>query len=139
MTRSLLVAGVLALTSACVIEVDDDGPRPNLPPTVVAPLAQCWWAGADGYVWAFDAFAQDPDGAWDVTEVWADVYDVRNGDRYIDSYPLQRTAEADRWYSDWYGWSMPLDCRYDGYVVDVVAYDSTGSFDLFTVIPARSP
>lgn len=138
MIRLGILAPLIGLATGCIVNVDGPGQAPNLKPEVVAPLAGCYWSPADNtYVWYFDTYADDPDGAWDVDEVWADVYDLYYGDAFIQSFPLYRTNDPSRWYSDWLGWSTSLDCRYGGYVVDIVAYDAYGAFDLKTVTPIQ--
>jgi hypothetical protein len=136
MTRLIAAAALfVAVGTGCVYTVEDADR--NFAPDIVAPLAGCYWSPADNtYIWWFDTFVDDPNGPFDVQEVWADVYDVPYGDRLVQSFPLQRTADADRWYSDWLGWSTQLDCRYDGYVVDIVAYDRADAWGLKTVSPA---
>lgn len=138
MIRFFALAAPLIAFTGCTITVDGDHGPSNARPEVVAPLAGCYWSPTDnGYVWYFDTYADDPNGPWDVDEVWADVYDLYYGDAFIQSFPLYRTNDPSRWYSDWLGWSTSLDCRYGGYVVDIVAYDGAGAFDLKTVTPVQ--
>lgn len=134
MTRTLAALALCLTAAGCVYTVEQ--PDRNYAPEVIGPLAGCYWSPAhDSYIWWFDSFATDPNGPWDVQEAWADVYDGPT-DRLIESFPLYRMADPERWYSDWLGWSTLLDCRYDGYIVDIVAYDHEGSWDLKSVYPS---
>ena len=68
--------------------------------------------------------------------VWADVYDVFRGDILVESFPLYPTTDAEFWTSEWLGDSVALDPFYNGYVVDVVAYDSLDAIGVMVVDPA---
>jgi hypothetical protein len=144
-----LALPVLALFTAtgCIV-VDDSGdnrpPPPPPPPVVVnyapevgdAEAGVYWDNGYRDDIWYFDAFVQDGDGARDVTEVWADVYDdYGRGDGYIESFELFPTNDPNVWFSDWMGSSTYLDPYYAGYSVDIVAYDSYGDTGYVTVMP----
>jgi hypothetical protein len=139
-TLHLLLLATVA--QGCVVyDSDDDTPPPPPPPPVnYAPFvgdaeAGCYW---DDYyrddIWYFDAAVNDDNGVYDVVEVWADVYDeYYNGGEYIESFELYPTDDPHVWFSDWMGHSTWLDCRYDGYSVDFVAYDELGEAGYLTV------
>lgn len=133
----LAPAAALLASTGCVIYADDVEPPP--PPANYAPFVEGAEAGCfyDSYyrddVWYFEAFTDDPNGVYDVVEVWADVYDEYHGATYIESFELYPTNDPHVWFSDWLGHSTWLDCHYDGYTVDFVAYDSYGDYDVVTV------
>jgi hypothetical protein len=128
-----------AALSACTVYTSDDGSRPPAAPVEYAPTiedaqAGCYW---DDYyyddVWYFEASALDANGPYDVVDVWADVYDELHGPTYLESFQLYPTNDPAVWFSDWLGASTYLDCWYDGYTVDFVAYDSLGTPAVLTV------
>ena len=139
-----ITAALLALAAAsfsgCVVYTD----APSHPPVNAAPTIL--WADAGCYfdtvlrdeVWYFEADADDPNGVLDVTAVYADVYDSRNG-QWIETFELFPTADPYVWYSDWLGSTTRLDCFYDGYEVDIVAYDSFDDDDIFSLYPDTNP
>jgi hypothetical protein len=139
LSHSGRLAGLLALIlPACVVHTgDNDSPPPppaNAIPWVSDAEAGCYWDG--GYhddIWYFEAYTGDANGAYDVVEVWADVYDEIHGETYIESFELYPTHDPAVWFSDWIGSSTWLDCWYDGYTVDFVAYDSLGATGVATV------
>lgn len=136
------LAAVFSSLGACVVydHSDDNYVPPPPPPPVVnyapyvdgAEAGVYWDAGLRDDIWYFDAVADDPDGVYDVTEVWADVYDDYTGE-YLESFELYPTNDPYRWYSDWLGSSTWLDPFYTGYSVDFVAYDSYGETGYATV------
>lgn len=133
MTRLAIAA--LVLSTGCIV-YEDGAPGPvNRAPFVYDGEAGCYW---DNYfaddVWYFEAEADDPDGVLDVVEVYADVWDERTGD-WVDSFELFPTRDPYYWWSDWLGSTTWLVCGYDGYLVDLVAYDSFGAYDILTVVP----
>lgn len=107
----------------------------NFSPEVLDAEAGCYY---DDYyaddIWYFDALVDDLDGAGDITQVWADVYDEYDG-QLVESFELYRSNESMVWFSDWIGSSTYLDCFYSGYSVDIVAYDTFEDMDYITVIP----
>jgi hypothetical protein len=134
---SLLSLALIPLT-ACYIDPypgDGGGGPYNSPPYITWADAGCWWDGQSrDYIWSFEADATDPDGVYDVVDVYADVYDAANVwqdgfDLYPDDY------EPSFWYSDWYESSTWLYCSYPGYVVDITAVDSYGDYDIVSVYP----
>lgn len=132
----------LAASGCTVYDSDDDTvpppppppPVPNYAPFIGDAEAGCYW---DSYyrddVWYFDAAVDDPNSVYEVTEVWADVYDEYYGPEYIESFELFPTNDPHVWFSDWMGSSTWLDCRYDGYTVDFVVYDQMGEVGYSTV------
>jgi hypothetical protein len=136
MTRTLtLVAALLALPG-CYVYTDDPGPAAphNAAPAFTYADAGCY---PDDYyrdfVWYFDSDVTDPDGANDVSEVYADVYDSYNGE-WVDGFDLYR-EDGVTWYSAWVGSTTYLDCTYPDYVVDLTAVDIFGASDVATVDP----
>ena len=137
----------LAFTTGCIVVTDNDdhqGPPP--PPVNVAPYVSDAEAGVywdqryHDDIWYFDAYVEDGDGPYDVTEVWADVYDDyappgAQDDGYIESFELYPTNDPNVWFSDWLGSSTWLDPYYTGYSVDIVAYDTYGETSVITVWP----
>jgi hypothetical protein len=103
------------------------------------PLVHDAYAGVfwDDYylddIWTFEAQVDDPDGPYDVIGVWADVYDENRGGVLVESFELYPTDDPYFWASDWLGSTTFLDPFYDGYTVDIVAYDSYEDFDWMTV------
>jgi hypothetical protein len=132
----------LVATSGCIVHSHD---RYEEPGTVIivednrGPLVHDAYAGVfwDDYyfddVWTFEAQVDDPDGPYDVIGVWADVYDEYRGGVLVESFELYPTNDPYFWASDWMGSTTYLDPFYDGYTVDIVAYDSYEDFDWVTV------
>ncbi len=133
MKRIALAA--LLIAPACIVYEDDGHPHYNDPPEVYWAEAGCYW---DGYyhddIWYFEAEVDDYDSVWDVTEVYADVYIARTGE-FADGFELFPTNDPYYWFSDWLGSTTWLDCGFGGYVVDIIAYDSYGAYDVLTVDP----
>ena len=151
MRSFVLPALLLATTSGCILVSDDGGggydpgPQPdpdpvvyNYAPELIDGEAGCYW---DGYyrdnIWYFEADVDDPDGIYDVTSVYADVYDDYNG-QLVESFELYPTDDAYYWYSDWLEQSTYLDCYYTGFSVDLVVYDSYDDSDWITVYPYQN-
>jgi hypothetical protein len=142
MRRPTLLSLALIPLTACDVYVDPGpdggggggGPY-NSPPYITYADAGCWWDGSSrDYVWSFDADANDPDGVYDVVQVYADVYDGRN--QYVDGFDLYPDdANPQSWYSDWYESSTYLYCGDPGYIVDITAVDSYGDSDVVSVYP----
>jgi hypothetical protein len=136
----------IAVATGCVVHTHDyheepgetiyvePGPVVNFSPMVLSADAGVFW---DDYyfddIWYFSADVDDPDGVYDVVEVWADVYDEYRGGVLVESFPLDPTADPYIWYSEWLGSSTYLDPFYDGYTVDIVAYDSFDDFGWTTI------
>ena len=111
----------------------------NATPEVLDGEAGCYWDGAYGdYVWYFEAWVDDPDSVYDVTEVTAIVYDASPYAVAIQSFELYRTADPHVWFSDWLGSTTRLGCYYAGYDVDIIASDSYGWDDVLAV-PVVTP
>jgi hypothetical protein len=138
--RALLAAGLAALPllTGCVYHDNDAGPY-NAAPDLGRASAGCYWDGWNAdYIWYFDAEVSDPDGVYDVVEVWADVYNAQG--LYIESFELFReTPDPGYWFSDWLQYYSMLDCIGGSYSVDIVAYDSFGAFDLRTISAYQTP
>ncbi len=145
MTRILIPALILALGAGCIF-VDDSPPDvivvPSDPVVVnAAPYVLDAWAGCyyDDYnrddVWYFEAYVDDPDGVYDVVQVWADVRDDYTGE-VVQSFELYPTDDPYVWFSDWLSSTTWMDCWYGLYSVDIYAYDSFDDFDGVTILPA---
>ncbi len=111
----------------------DDYDDYNAAPYVIDAYGGVSWDSyANDDVWTFEAVVGDPDGVYDVVEVWADVYDEYTGD-LVDSFQLEDTGDPAFWSSEWLGYSTILDPFYDQYTVDIVAYDALGDYGYDTV------
>ena len=129
---SILTAVTTLMTTGCIVV--DSGPV-NYQPEIFSAAAGCYW---DNYyhddVWYFDVEANDGDGPYDVVAVYADVYDLYRG-TWVEAFPLDPTNDPYYWTSAWLGSTTYLYCEYDGYEVDLVAYDSYDAYDIVTVRP----
>jgi hypothetical protein len=144
MTRLLALATALAVTTGCIYVDDNDPPPPSAPviiePVNAAPYVLDGFSGCfyDSYnrddVWYFDASTDDPDGVFDVVQVWADVWDDRTGE-LVQSFELYPTDDPYIWYSDWLVSTTFLDCWYPFYSVDIVAYDAFDAYGAITILP----
>lgn len=142
MFRKLAPLPLAALfAQGCVVhdsDHDDHAPPPPPPPNA-APYVADAGAGVywDGYyhddIWYFEAVVDDPNGPYDIVEVWADVYDEYHGVAYVETFELYPTNDPYVWFSDWMGYSTHLDPWYDGYTVDFVVYDAHGASGYTTV------
>jgi len=138
MIRNVVLLACGALASGCVVYTNDDpvpaGPA-NYTPYVSWADGGCYY---DPYyvddIWYFEANVEDPDGIYDVTNVYADVYDGRTGE-WVETFELFPTADPSYWFSDWLGSTTWLDCYYGGYEVDIVAYDSFNDYGSLTFLP----
>ena len=140
--KKLLTIGLALLSaSGCIIYSDEGDSR--IDPVVgvyVNSVPMVLWADAGCYydrsfyddIWYFEAEVDDFDGPYDVVSVWADVYDEWDGS-WVESFELSPTSDPYIWFSDWLGSSTYLDCYYDNYTVDIVAYDSLNEYDYTTV------
>jgi hypothetical protein len=140
--RKLITLGLALLsTTGCIIYTDDEPNR--IDPTIdiyVNSQPFVLWGDAGCYydrsfrddIWYFEAEVDDFDGPLDVISVWADVYDEWDGS-WVESFELFPTNDPYMWYSDWLGSSTFLDCYYNNYTVDIVAYDSFDEYDYTTV------
>jgi hypothetical protein len=136
MNRAAAALFALATLPGCFVYADSDAPGPrNTAPYFTYAEAGCY---PDDYyhdfVWYFDADVQDGEGANDVSEVYADVFDSWTGE-WVDGFELYPEGGV-IWYSAWVGSSTWLDCTYAGYEVDFTAVDIFGATDVVTVIPA---
>lgn len=140
MTRLTGVPLLLLLSStACIVyeSPGNFGGGPvvtNVPPYVEGGNAYVAYDPFYGdYIWSFEAWVSDADGVYDVVSVWADVYDEWSGGRLVESFELYPSNDPYFWYSDWYGYTTYLDPFWNGYTVDLVAYDSYDAYDWITV------
>lgn len=136
---------ILSATGCTVYTSDSSGPGPgpvvhdstpveDFSPVVTTADAGAYWdSGYMDDIWYFQASVQDPDGVFDVTAVWADVYDEGSGGTYIQSFELYPTNDPAVWYSDWQGATTYLDPTWGQYSVDFVAYDVAGATGYTTV------
>jgi hypothetical protein len=128
----------LILTApACVVYTGGHPAPPASPaPNVINAEAGCYWDGAfRDEVWYFEALVSDPNGAYDVAEVWADVYDDGYNGAYVQSFELFPTNDPEVWFSDWLGSTTWVECGYAGYTIDIVAYDRAGNEGAQIVVP----
>jgi len=143
MQKLAVTAALLSLFTGCVVYSDGPAPPPhgssappvfvNSPPSVYGADAGCYWDSTTGQDrWYFQASADDPDGVYDVVDMWAYVYDEWDGS-LVQSFELYPTDDAYTWYTDYPAQSTGLDCWYSDYSVDFVAYDSYDDSDVMTV------
>jgi hypothetical protein len=138
MYRTSAMAFLFAALPACVV-YDSPGHHTG-GGTVVVTNAAPYVDFADAYVyydpyyrddiWTFEATVDDPNGVYDVVQVWADVYD---GPVLVESFELYPTDDPYYWFSDWLGSTTMLDPFWGGYSVDFVAYDAYDDFGWVTV------
>lgn len=138
---ALSAAAVIAL-SGCVVHSSDVDRAPvavvvdNFVPEILeADVGVFYDAREFDDVWYFDATVDDYDGALDVTQVWADVYDDVTGIN-VASYELYPTDDVNFWTLEIFGSTSGLDPFYPYYSVDIVAYDTFSDYDIYTVLPA---
>ena len=128
---------LLLLAPGCLVYTYDTDPQviiDNAPPVVLDGYAGVYFDTFYGDdIWTFEATVDDPNGPLDVIGVWADVYDEYRGSTLIESFELYPSSDPFFWYSDWYGSTTLLDPFYQGYTVDIIAYDSFESFHWITV------
>ncbi len=144
MTRLLTLATALALATGCIyVDGNDDGrwdAQPpasafNTAPWILTADAACYYDdfNADDILW-FETTVDDADGLFDVVSVWADVYDDRSGE-LVQSFELYPTDDPAIWFSDWLVSTTWIDCWYDWYTVDFVAYDAADAWGATTIRP----
>ena len=135
LNRPAALAAALLSLSGCYVYTDRPVAPRNASPVFTYADAGCapdeYY---DDFVWYFDADVEDFDGANDVVEVYADVYDSWNGE-WVDGFDLYAEGGV-TWYSAWVGRSTYLDCTYPDYVVDLTAVDIYGATDVIAVVPA---
>lgn len=137
--RYIVLALVPGLTG-CIVRADDQRFANPPPPVAVNHAPYVYRAEAGVYwddfnyddIWHFTAQVDDPDGVYDVTAVYVDIYDDRSG-QFVDTFELYPTGDAYTWFSDWLGRSTYLDPWYDAYRVDFVVYDTYGDAGATTV------
>lgn len=145
MSRTMLIA--LALSTqlgGCIVYTYDTIEEPavvvvepgNASPLVIEAGAGVFWdPGFRDDIWYFDAIVADPNGIYDVTSVWVDVYDDFGGQFLVESFPLYPTNDPSLWSSEWLGSSVYLDPFYTGYTVEFVAYDQLDAMGFLAVSP----
>ena len=125
-------------SQACVVVASDKEEtylEVNEAPYITSADAGCFYD--DDFfedVWYFDANVSDPNSDLDVVAAYFDVYDTWTGE-LEDTFALDATEDLNFWTTEWYESSTNLDCFYDGYVIDVLAFDIYDEFDLITIIP----
>lgn len=140
-TIALPALALATLATGCVVyetdRVQQPGPAApvNYAPELLEADAGCYYDRSfRDDIWMFDAVVDDPNGVYDVVAVYADVYDDFDG-TLVESFELLPTDDPYIWFSDWLGSSTWLACGYEGYSVDIVAYDSFDAVDALTVYP----
>jgi hypothetical protein len=145
MTRNLMIASMLTTNlTGCLLYAYDTTEDPyvvvmerdNASPLVLEAGAGVFWDG--GFrddIWYFDAIVGDPNGIYDVTAVWVDVYDDFGGYALVESFPLYPTDDPTLWSSEWLGSSLYLDPFYRGYTVEFVVYDQWDAAGFLAVAP----
>lgn len=132
----------VCLTTACIVVEEEphhhQEPISNYTPVIGHAYVGCsfdYQAGDD--VITFESEVFDDNGAWDVTAVFAYVYNVDRQETLISTFELYRDAyDADFWFSDWWGQEAPeYDCYFPYYEVDLIAYDAFGAYGSATVVP----
>ena len=107
----------------------------NAVPEIFSAEAGCFYDpySLDDILW-FEAFVDDRDGIWDITEVWADVYDAWT-DEVIESFPLYASSDPNVFFSDWYASTTLTNCASPDWNVDIVVYDDMGDWTAVYVEP----
>ena len=119
---------VLLAATGCVINAN-----PNDPPSILWAEVTCSYdEPLDDWIWTFDAEVFDRDGADDVRQVEAQVFDDRTG-RWVDAFALERTADPEWWGVSWVEADTALFCG-DRYAIDFIATDWDGATDLYGVL-----
>lgn len=135
-----LIGALSTSAPGCYWEVDGAWTWPvwvdNWSPVVVDADAGCFW---DQYlhdeVWYFEAEVDDYDGLSDIVAVEALVYDEWRGDRWVDGFDLEPTADPWVWYTEVRASRTALDCTYPGYVVEFWVWDWFDAVDVLAVYP----
>jgi len=151
--RLLTLLALFLTTTGCLVYTSDDANGrdnngrdnddlitfetvDNYSPEILWAEAGCYWDNANvDDIWYFETDVDDPDGVFDITAVWADVYDEWDG-TLVESFELFSTDDPYVWFSDWLGSSTWLDCFYQDYTVDIVAYDALDAIDWLTIVPS---
>lgn len=140
-----IALGLIATTGCIYVDRDIEQPvyddpgvvivETNDAPVVYDAVSGCYY---DDYnrddIWYFEGWVDDYNGPYDVTQVWADVFDDWTGE-WVESFELFATGDPSRWYSDYLASSTYLDCWYGQYSVDIVAYDSWEDAGVLTIRP----
>lgn len=139
MTRLIPLAAALALSGGCVFVQKESrngsggSSGGNVPPEVYDGYAGCAYdRSLQADILLLEAWVFDANGPRDVTQVWADIYDERSGER-VESLELFPTQDPELWFSDWLAGTSNINCWYPNYSVDLVAYDVAESYGVYTV------
>jgi len=141
--KSLIFVGAL-LSQACVVVESDKYDSSydsstydiNSNPIIESAEAGCFYDSLlNEDLWYFDASVYDPDSDYDVVAVYVDVYDSWTGE-LEDTFTLEEDDTWGIWTAEWFESSTNLDCFYDGYEIDVSAYDAYDGIDMITIIPS---
>jgi hypothetical protein len=115
------------------------GPPPvvNFAPDVRQAEAGIYFDSSRGEdVWYFDAWVDDPDGARDVSWVYAYVYDDYDySGEPVQSFQLFPSGEPGGWTVEWSARATYLDPLYTGYSVEIIAEDTFGAEGAATIVP----
>ena len=141
--KCLLFVGGLLSQACLVIDTDqydtsyDESTYPiNSDPIIESAEAGCFYDSVfNEDIWYFDVSVYDPDSVYDVVAVYVDVYDVWTGE-LEDTFTLEEDATWGIWTAEWFESSTNLDCFYNGYEIDVSAYDVYDGLDMMTIIPS---
>jgi hypothetical protein len=101
-------------------------------PMVVDAEAWCHAEPGHGAIFSVSATVDDDDGLRDVEGVEANVYDEYGDRQHVARLPLDPTDDPAVWAAD-YRSGGGLDCQYNGYTVDFVAWDDIVYSDVLTV------
>ncbi|MCA9518964.1 MAG: hypothetical protein KC635_28710 [Myxococcales bacterium] len=132
-TRIILAAlalGAALAASACTTSARREGN-----PRIRSADAGCFTDAGFDY-WYFEADVTDPNGYLDVVAVDVHIYDERAGGELVTQFGLNPTEDPAIWYAEVPDQQQGLDCFYNGFSVDFVAYDSLDLDDAVTIVPA---
>ena len=141
--KILLIASAILSQACLVVETGKNGTSYVSPttdynsnPVIESAEAGCYYDSLlNEDIWYFDASVYDPDSLYDIEAVYVDVYDAFTGELQ-DSFSLDEDSTWGIWTQEWYESSTNLDCFYNGYEIDVSAYDIYDGIDMITIIPS---
>jgi hypothetical protein len=100
-------------------------------PHIVDAEAACWWNPSyQDFVWSFDALISHPDGSFEISDVFVDIYQLS----YLGTVYLSPDLGG-YWRLVVDEEETPLWCG-DPYEMEVVAYDRTGNWDVLNLSPS---